>query len=38
MKYRKKPVIVEAVQFLPSKTEKFDIPDGVHLWSDEHGA
>lgn len=38
MKYRKKPIVIEAVQFLPSKDEPFVIPSGVHLWPDENGA
>lgn len=40
MKYRKKPVVIEAVQFTINKiTREPDfIPDGVHLWPDENGA
>jgi hypothetical protein len=33
-KYRKRPVIIEAVQFDPHKPW----PDGVLPWPDEHGA
>lgn len=29
MKYRKKPVIIEAVQFDPLTVHKIDLPDGV---------
>ena len=36
-KFRKKPVVIEAVQFLPSNDHAFDVPDGVHLWPDERG-
>lgn len=36
MKFRKK-VVIEAEQFLPSKTKAFKVPDGVKLWPDEHG-
>ncbi len=33
MKYRKKPIVIEAVQVLPHKP----LPEGVHPWPDEHG-
>ena len=38
MKFRKKPVIIEAEQFISSKTEPMKVPKGMHLWPDEHGA
>lgn len=34
MKYRKKPVVVEAVQFDP---DTYPWPDGMQPWPDEHG-
>lgn len=36
-KFRKRPVVVEAEQFLPSKTAPFTTPPGVNLWPDENG-
>jgi hypothetical protein len=31
-RFVKKPVVVDAVQFLPSKDRRFSIPAGVKLW------
>ncbi len=31
-RYVKRPVVVEAVQFLPRKDGKFSMPEGVVLW------
>ena len=33
MKFRKKPVVIEADQFIPN----VHVPEGMHLWLDEKG-
>lgn len=35
--YRKKPVVLDAVQFLPKQGQTFPVPTGVKLWPDERG-
>lgn len=37
VKYRKKPVVIEAVQFVidPETRKPKLVPEGMHLWSDE---
>ncbi len=39
-KFRKKPVIIEAEQFTidPVTRKPKSVPEGMHLWPDEHGA
>lgn len=34
MRYRKKPIVIEAEQFIPNVY----VPEGMHLWPDENGA
>ncbi len=36
-KFRKKPIIIEAEQFLPNSRQEFHVPVGVKLWPDEDG-
>ncbi len=40
MKFRKKPVVIEAEQFTidPITRKPRSVPAGMHLWPDEHGA
>mgnify|MGYP001589921515 FL=1 len=43
MKFRKKPVVIDAEQFKPENITTVNgkilgVPDGMHLWPDEHGA